>query len=222
MTQNWDRLNLLRRFEEYYAPMGIPDERKRERAELAVDLDLIILLILSMMAAEVASGEGIDEDYYSGILSDRVSGAVEEAVGSSVPGIAERAAEIVGATARMAKRAIDALPEPGSPTRSELARISEGWAFSRERAAMDAENEANWAFNAREQGEAMESGRTLKTWATMGDERVRPTHMEVGMETLPIDEPFMVGGYPMMFPMDASMGAPPEEIANCRCWLEYS
>lgn len=31
------------------------------------------------------------------------------------------------------------------------------------------------------------------------------------------NEPFIINGYKMMFPLDDSMGAPIDEIINCRC-----
>jgi uncharacterized protein with gpF-like domain len=60
-----------------------------------------------------------------------------------------------------------------------------------------------------------------KTWCTVGDNRVRETHEEVDGETIPIEEPFVVGGVEMMMPRDPEVDAP-EETDGCRCWLEYS
>lgn len=56
-----------------------------------------------------------------------------------------------------------------------------------------------------------------KTWVTMGDSKVRPTHQAANFQTVPIGEPFTVGGFQMMRPGDTSMGAPIKEVANCRC-----
>jgi uncharacterized protein with gpF-like domain len=51
----------------------------------------------------------------------------------------------------------------------------------------------------------------------MRDERVRVSHWEADGQTVPINEPFIINGYKMMFPLDDSMGAPIDEIINCRC-----
>jgi hypothetical protein len=62
-------------------------------------------------------------------------------------------------------------------------------------------------------------GQRMKRWKAFGDGKVRPTHRSADGQTVPIDEPFTVGGYRMMFPQDSSMGAPSEEIVNCRCTM---
>lgn len=60
-----------------------------------------------------------------------------------------------------------------------------------------------------------------KTWAATHDHRTRPAHREADGQTVPVDEPFIVDGYPIPLPGDASMGAPPELIVNCRCGCIY-
>lgn len=59
-----------------------------------------------------------------------------------------------------------------------------------------------------------------KYWLTAGDERVRDTHVQAGIDygpenAIPIDEPFMVGGYAAMYPRDPAL--PVGEVVNCRC-----
>lgn len=56
----------------------------------------------------------------------------------------------------------------------------------------------------------------------MCDRRVRHTHEMVDGETIGIYDAFEVGDALMMFPKDDSLGAGQEEIANCRCVVEYS
>lgn len=62
-------------------------------------------------------------------------------------------------------------------------------------------------------------GAKTKTWHTFGDKKVRTTHKRAAGQTVPIDKPFVIGGFNMMFPQDSSLGAPPEEIVNCRCTM---
>lgn len=65
--------------------------------------------------------------------------------------------------------------------------------------------------------------RTLrKTWLTLQDDRVRDTHRAVQGRTVELNEPFIVGGARMMYPGDASLGAPIRELANCRCSAQYT
>lgn len=92
--------------------------------------------------------------------------------------------------------------------------------LGKERANLIALNEANWKWNNEEYYEAKESKRT-KTWHTALDERVRFDHMAVEGVTVGINEHFIVGGYPMLYPLDTSLGADISQIANCRCSVSY-
>jgi hypothetical protein len=87
-----------------------------------------------------------------------------------------------------------------------------------QRANIIALNEANWKWNNEEYYEAKD-GKKTKTWHTALDERVRFSHMAVEGVTIGIDEYFIVGGYPMLYPLDGN--APISETANCRCSVSY-
>jgi uncharacterized protein with gpF-like domain len=122
-------------------------------------------------------------------ITDGVNG------GESVPAIAQR---------------VDAVLET---TRSER------W---RNRARVIAITEVTRAYGAGTIAAGLEqsrlSGRLLsKLWRTEHDDRVRASHRHVDGVTLPLYQPFMVGGYPLMFPGDP-MG-PADEVVNCRCDL---
>ena len=54
------------------------------------------------------------------------------------------------------------------------------------------------------------------------DKHTRDSHRDLDGVSKPISEPFEVGEYLMQFPTDDSLGAGMEEIANCRCSVEYS
>lgn len=63
-----------------------------------------------------------------------------------------------------------------------------------------------------------------KVWRSASDDRVRDTHAEMdGQEVVGIDTPFTSpSGAQMKHPLDGSLGAPPEEIINCRCDMEIN
>ena len=90
--------------------------------------------------------------------------------------------------------------------------------LGKERANLIALNEANWKWNNEEYYEAKGNKKT-KTWHTALDERVRFDHMAVEGVTVGINEHFIVGGYPMLYPLDGN--APIEQTANCRCSVSY-
>lgn len=56
-----------------------------------------------------------------------------------------------------------------------------------------------------------------KTWMSRDDDRVRFTHEVADGQTRPVNVPFIVGGFEMMYPKDPS--APPQEVVNCRCGM---
>lgn len=57
----------------------------------------------------------------------------------------------------------------------------------------------------------------VKTWVAVGDNRTRPAHAEANGQTVPIDQPFDVGGEKLMFPGDPNGSA--GNIINCRCTM---
>lgn len=63
-----------------------------------------------------------------------------------------------------------------------------------------------------------------KTWVTMGDNRVRPSHGKMEDVTVPINGFFYVGrsNSKMRFPTDTMFDPDPNEILNCRCSCYYS
>lgn len=58
-----------------------------------------------------------------------------------------------------------------------------------------------------------------KSWIATGDKRTRRSHLVAHMtyaeNPIPIDEPFIVGGVQLMYPLDPA--GPPQETINCRC-----
>ena len=55
-------------------------------------------------------------------------------------------------------------------------------------------------------------------WDSAGDGKVRPTHAAANGQTVQYGDPFIVGGFSMLHPLDSSLGAPAEEVINCRCY----
>lgn len=88
------------------------------------------------------------------------------------------------------------------------------------RAEIIARTETIRASNAGSTALYRDWGVKFKEWWATADNRTRDTHQvgaAVGKEPLVvgIDEPFIIGGVPLMYPGDP--GAPLREVANCRC-----
>ena len=89
--------------------------------------------------------------------------------------------------------------------------------FSDNRARLISLNESLQIWNTIRHKE-LKGKQTTHTWQSMEDDRVRPTHVEADGQTVPIEEPFKVGKYMLMYPGDSSLGAGEEEIILCRCY----
>lgn len=60
-----------------------------------------------------------------------------------------------------------------------------------------------------------------KQWETIGDSKVRESHINANGQTKEVEEAFEVGGSLLQYPGDGSLGAPLAEIINCRCVSAY-
>ena len=61
----------------------------------------------------------------------------------------------------------------------------------------------------------------VRAWDSAGDGKTRPTHVDADLQDpVPQGQPFIVGGYSLMYPGDTSLGAPAEEVINCRCYVD--
>lgn len=102
-----------------------------------------------------------------------------------------------------------------------LAIRADALSTTRWRAEMIARTEIIGAQNAASVMTARVSGAVAyKTWLAAQDRFVRDDHAEADGQTVPVDQPFDVGGFQMMHPGDPS--GPPQEVINCRCTLTYS
>lgn len=54
-----------------------------------------------------------------------------------------------------------------------------------------------------------------RVWLSTEDSRTRPTHVLADQQRVPMGAPFIVGGFPLMFPGDPS--GPAQEVIQCRC-----
>ena len=65
-------------------------------------------------------------------------------------------------------------------------------------------------------------GEMLKEWSDTGDGKTRPGHRHADGQKVPVDQPFIVDGYRLMYPGDSRMGAPADTTINCRCAVNYT
>ena len=104
---------------------------------------------------------------------------------------------------------------------STLTHQDDLYYFSRDRAAFIAENESSFIWDDADFQTAVDNGLKRKRWSAILDKRTRDTHIKANGQTVPIDQPFVVGNSLLMFPHDGSLGADPSELLNCRCSAIY-
>lgn len=190
-------------YETYFGEMPLTKKQKEERISLAEDLEkaftYAIILMLTMVqyeAFDLAVAETAIAKRYMQALKGHMD-TESDYIQWYVPNISK---EIARAT-------MDHMDDP--------------YYFSRDRASFIAENESNATSDYKDYSNAIKNGSTKKTWITMKDTRVRPTHVEVDERTIDIDDLFLVGNSFMRFPHDALL-ADPEELVGCRCVVKYS
>lgn len=209
--QNFDNLNGLfftkrsknraMSINQFFGEMNLPEEEEERRIRLAENLEVMMLTYFELVM--LYGGVTPDNyDYLSGYLRD----LYQQNLLVYVP-IDEYL---------MTKTAVFA----DEVTRTTQDHADDEWYFSDDRALLIAENESQGTWEYEEFAQAVEAGKTRKTWVAIIDKVTRQWHREVNGKTIPIDDYFHVGSDLMLFSGD--MNASDENLANCRCHTVYS
>lgn len=204
-----DKLNNLAiPYETYFGEMGLSDAEIEKRIRLAEALDDVFMLLFLLITADVATDTPIDAAYYTDYAARQYIDTLSEFG--------------IDATDKYPWLMVHASEAAAEIVKQNTENPDEEWNTSDDRAMLIAENETNSICEYTAFQDAVDVGKTRKTWNTMLDRRVRHTHEEIESLTIPIMERFHVGAYEMYQPKDTSLGAGMEEIAGCRCWCTYS
>lgn len=145
----------------------------------------------------------LDPAYFGRALRDkRLDGMVRRAIESGNPLSAD---EIDRAITRMQDKALKYRGDVIARTES-INALREGQAQAIAQAVESSEIDVRDAS---------------KVWDASGDAKTRETHALADGQRVPVDQPFIVGGYQLMHPGDSSMGAPASETIQCRCRASY-
>lgn len=202
-------------YKEYFEKMQISEKEKKQRIAFSEQMEEAILYIFALVETMLESGE-VDQEY----IKSQVREYYTEIASSYVEIDFYIRNYIVEFSSQIVDTTFSHLSEPDSE--DEIIAKENVYYLSSDRAMFISECEANTLLNYKAHVDAIESGKTYKTWVDIGDERERPTHLEVGGTKIPIDEAFTVGNSLLMFPHDTSLGAESKEIVNCRCLVKYS
>lgn len=212
-----DRLNIL-----YYGEMELSDAEKKMRIVMSGAFQDIVRKYYDTVHA-ITANEKIGEHKRDLLLAAAVVslrraylGFFDKYYETYVREISRGGEPYYGTSAWRDKHALDF-----AVWLTRTARNEPNIAFENSHSLAVTRTEINAMSNLAALDGAYRSGMRSKTWSTFGDAKVRPTHKAVNGVRIPIDEPFTVGGYKLMFPNDTSLGAGAEEIVNCRCTLRF-
>lgn len=222
-TQNFDEIHILKRhsipYKEYFGDMEITPKQKKNREELALILEDLFIVYLSLIRSEIET-DSLNEVYVKQDLTYSLYDILaekdyfeEDQLDIYIPNIVNE----------VYKSTVDNVTK--APLDYDYKGETPYW-VSEDRAKFIAENEANTICHNKEYLEAVRTGKTHKIWMAFPDDRVRETHTIVNGAKIPIDAYFDVGAARMLFPKDLtsefSTGADfPEEYVNCRCSVKY-
>ena len=200
----FDELNSLSRdyYEEYFGEIKALDaDQKTDRVLIAMALEDRLLNVLSMIEIRKNRGEAFLGDSIDWFTIAFLAVAVRRIDDQAIHDAASRfGIEVALSTYKNQDR---------------------DYMFSADRAINMAATESNAIMCYGELADAVKEGKSLKRWVTIMDGREREWHGEVNGVLVPIDQPFEVGGELLMYPLDTSLGATADNIANCRCVAEY-
>lgn len=147
--------------------------------------------------------EELNPNYLSRALRDkRLDGAVRRAIESGTP-----------LPARQMEAAITNMQARALRYRGEVIARTE---------SINALRAGQWQAVEQAAGEGeIDQRDATKVWNDTGDGKTRHTHAAADGQEVPVDQPFVVGGYRMMFPGDSGLGAPAAETIQCRCSVSY-
>lgn len=203
-TLKFDELHSLSRdyYEEWFDEMGISKDAKTDRVLVAMALEDGFMDVLAWIQLKKDRGEPFFWDsiglFEKAFLVAALTRVDDEAIRQTASEFAEDVAL------------------------STYNHQDEEYFLSADRAINMAATESNAINVYGELDDARKAGKSRKKWNTIIDGREREWHEEANGTELPLDEPFEINGELLMYPLDTSLGAGADNIANCRCWLTYT
>lgn len=208
---------ILNRNKQYFAEIPfLPKDEVEERAEVATLQEIELIALLNYMEAEYRKSLDDFINNYGNFSDElnRIYNLADNAVfGDDYSPFSERFSE--NQRREWNKLLSVTLKRLQNTENYDDSAIF--WLFAANRAERAARNNTNSLCNCKSFVNLKMQGYKKKQWHTIMDGRERATHAVANNQIVPIDQPFIVGGYQMMFPRDTTYGAPPSEIANCRC-----
>lgn len=206
--QKHDELNRIAiPYEKYFGEMGLSEEEIERRISLAEDIDDIFILLFALISADIRVGNKIDTKYYI----DFIVRKYEDVLYDFGLNISDKYPAIESHIIELAENILE----------QNVDDPDDDWNTSDDRAMAIAENDVNSICEYTRFQDAIDMGKTRKTWNTLLDNRVRKSHEELESVTIPIMDMFDVGDCKMYYPRDIVNGTA-KETTKCRCWCTYA
>ena len=189
-----------------------------ERARAAVGFKSLALVEVKQEAAVAGAGAAVEAEVVVSTLAEyeaSLSGWIR------TEGL-KSAKRIAGTTKADARDLINRLRKKGKGS-EQIARELRASAsrLSPSRAHAIARTETHSAASFANQEATRTTGIEMtKTWIAHMV-RTRDTHIAANGQQVALDEPYTVGFGSLMYPGDSTLGAPAEEVINCRCGEIY-
>lgn len=205
-TLSFDELNSLFReeYEEWFDEMDIDEDAKEDRVLTAMALEDAFLQVFSFIQMRLDNGEPFLADSISLFEAAFMAVALTR-LGLTEDDVREDARRFADAVA------LTTYNHKDTP-----------YYTSADRAVNMAKTESNSINCHGDLVDAVMRGYTKKTWHSLLDGRERLWHHDADGQTVPIDEPFEIIGEYLMYPLDTSLGASDDNIANCRCFATFA
>lgn len=207
MAREFDELNEVGKqrslpFDVFFGEIeGLTEKEKKERIELAEKFEILLLYFFVVFL-----DEAITMDY-------------EQMVYEKYVEIADEFLNLKQPSAYIDEYARQYAYDLVRATKEHEGDI---YYVSKDRAVLNAEEQAFAVGEYRDNVRAIKSGKKRKSWLSMRDSVVRKTHIHADGQTVGIFEPFKVGNSLMMFPRDkVTHNAEDKEIIGCRCHAIY-
>lgn len=203
---------------------GLSKQEIKHRVKICTDTETELIELFRRMGSDLGkSFEDFMNNY--GDFSDRLNiiynRTTVKALTSNTPFARqfdererENFSKMIPTTARRLHKYI-------SETDGDIAEIIalSAWLFSPRRAETAARSVTNSLCGCEMFEKMKRRGYKYKEWHTIIDGKERLSHFAMNGKRVPIDEPFIVGGYRMMFPGDITYNPPLKEVINCRCTI---
>ena len=218
------RILLERRNKRYFSKMrGLSKQEIKRRVKICTYTEIELRELFQRMGGELRKSF---EDFMSnyGDFSDRLNiiydGTTAEALTSNSPFARQFDArerdnfnKMLPVSERRLRKYISETDDI-----AEIIALS-AWLFAPARAETAARSVTNSLCGCEMFEEIKRRGYRYKEWHTVMDGKERLSHAIMNGKCIPINEPFIVGGYRMMFPGDVTYGPPLKELMNCRCTI---